>query len=544
MALPDISALLSSANDAFSAISSGSKAIQGIRTTQQQMAEDTASMQEAAGAAAAAVISADQAGKLQTQAAALKAGAIFGADLNQTGEKISQYARVQQEARDKRMALEQTIAEKQSVGFTDNPLQYIINQFTVNDDINKHNALVDVEDGAGKSIDDITRESSAVALNQRNFETSVTQASAKAKADEAVLKAQVQANETRTASLNYNVDALNSAINASKETLAIRFNINQAQNSQEQLRLAMANYALHKQEFDWRKEEKAKAAESDEFFIDRMQKGFKVMYGDKAPDLSMNPKLGRQMLTLLKSNTPAGKEAIDAYMAGQSGVLGGAPSQVIDRIYSGAQYDVKPGQEPILKLFSSAVQLTKGQDIKDDAQRQNLLNSAVNIQLEGMAKKIKPGDTDNVFNIGNVRTYLSMPGVSELPLVQKVLSSSQVDMNDPAKVYAETLRGVKEGTVSIEQAVDGLAAVYRKGVETNLASKELTRFGISLNSKNENVRNYKTDIQIHPGAFIGKSETVNLTDPNEVKRALLKTIGASIAVDMNKVSVPVYFPGM
>jgi len=531
--MSDLSALLASAQDAFSSISSGTSQIKDIRTAQQKMAENTAQLLESAGINDAIVRDQKNLATIQTQNAAAKAGAIFGADLSQAGERISEYARVQQTARDQRMALEQTIADKQSVGFTDNPLQYIINQFTVNDDINKHNALVDVEDGAGKSIEDITRESSAVAQNQKNFEISITAASAKAESDSILAKAQAQASDVREKSMNYQADAVNASMTQSKDVLNIQSNINNAKQQQEERALRMKEFAMHSAKFEWDKQARADKQASDTSLAETMQKGLNVIYGAKAPNISASPQVAKDWIMRLKSGGEVGKLANSAYMKGLSGILGGSAAQVIDEIYSGVAVDVKPGQEPILKLFENSRRelAAVSPDIKDDAQRQALVNATVNKNLEKMAKNIKPGDTDNVFNVGDVRNYLTSAAVASTPLAQKVLVDSKVDMNDPSKVYSEALRGVKEGKIKIEEAADGLATLYRQAVDTNLKIRDMARYGVALDSKVENVRNFKTDIQTRPGALIGGHEIVNMADDNSVKRAMLKTLGLSLATE-------------
>ena len=535
--MSDLSALLASAQDAFSSLSSGTSQIKDIRTAQQKMAENTAQLLESAGINDAIVRDQKNLAAIQTQNAAAKAGAIFGADLSQAGERISEYARVQQTARDQRMALEQTIADKQSVGFTDNPLQYIINQFTVNDDINKHNALVDVEDGAGKSIEDITRESSAVAQNQKNFEISITAASAKAESDSILAKAQAQASDVREKSMNYQADAVNASMAQSKDVLNIQSDINNAKQQQEERALRMKEFAMHSAKFEWDKQDRADKQASDTSLAETMQKGLNVIYGAKAPNISASPQIAKDWIMRLKSGGEVGKLANSAYMKGLSGILGGSAAQVIDEIYSGVAVDVKPGQEPILKLFENSRRelAAISPDIKDDAQRQALVNATVNKNLEKMAKNIKPGDTDNVFNVGDVRNYLTSAAVASTPLAQKVLVDSKVDMNDPSKVYAEALRGVKEGKIKIEEAADGLATLYKQAVDTNLKIRDMARYGVALDSKAENVRNFKTDIQTRPGALIGGHEIVNMADDNSVKRALLTSIArTTVPTDLSK----------
>ncbi|MFK5165205.1 hypothetical protein, partial [Propionibacterium freudenreichii] len=64
------------------------------------MTDQIAMSQIAEGQAKSTVIAAEQAGQLQSQAARLKAGAAFGADLNQQGERISELAMIQNQTQE------------------------------------------------------------------------------------------------------------------------------------------------------------------------------------------------------------------------------------------------------------------------------------------------------------------------------------------------------------------------------------------------------------------------------------------------------------
>ena len=532
MPLPDITKLLASAQEAFDASASGAAEIAVTRDSQRVMTEQVAMSQIAEGQARSTVIAAEEAGELQSQAARLKAGAAFGADLNQQGERISELAMLQNQTQEARLALSQSIAAKQSVSFLENPLEFVVNQFTVGGDISKFNALADVEDTVTKSIEDITRLSSAVAQNQKNFEVTVTQASAEAKAQEALLNAEQQAIVTRISGLNYNLEAVKAAMDAPKEQMGIRFSVNQALNAQESQRLQMANHALAVQEAKYRAEDREEKKQTDGYLASRIIKGYQVFYGDKAADM-ITPGDVKQMVALMKSGTPAGQEATRAFMAGESNKVAGSPAQVIDMIGRGLPIQFTPAQTPVKGVFEKAVAEVRNRGMlpKDDAERQQIMNLEVNKILSKMSKEVKAGDGDNVFQIPDVKRVMTLPGVVDTPFVQKILSASQVDVNNPKMVYNEALRGVKEGKLTVDQAVEGVLSVYQKGVEVNIASKNLPRLGIAPSTKELKLNDYNTPIEVAPGAMFGGTKTLSLTRREEVTRAVLKTLGLTYAAD-------------
>jgi hypothetical protein len=162
------------------------------------------------------------------------------------------------------------------------------------------------------------------------------------------------------------------------------------------------------------------------------------------------------------------------------------------------------------------------------------MNLEVNKILSKMSKEVKAGDGDNIFQIPDVKQVMALPGVVDTPFVQKILATSKVDLNNPKMVYGEALRGVKEGKLTIDQAVEGVLSVYQKGVEVNIASKNLTRLGIAPSGKDLKLNDYNTPIEVVPGALFGGSKVVNLTSREDVTRAILKTMGRDIQTRMRQ----------
>ena len=524
---PILDAAYSGAASTSAVVSQSSAGIINDRTAQQTLADSSASIDLDIGTNNAIIDSVKNQAALSAQNARLKAGAIFGADLNQQGEQISAAADTMNQAYAQKQQALQNIQQKDSVGFMDNPLGFILNQFSVNDDIRAHNSALEIEQAAKGHIEDLNALSNATAQNQKNFEINVTQASIDAATKNTLNTAQLSANKAETEGLGYNVDALQTAMNASKEQTALKFQVLGAQNSQAQLKLAMDNYALHKQEFQWQQDQHEANQATDEYLTDRIQKGLTVMYGANAPDLTASPKLAKTYLTLLKSNTPAGKEATDAYMAGQTGVLGGNPAQVIDSINSGVAVQFTPAQAPIKNLLDVAKQkvdagVQTGQVTK--ANYSASINSTVTGQINDYLKDIEPGSANNPFNIGAVSSLISMPGVSSTPLAQKVLApaaAAGAKFDDPKQVYSTAVDAVNKGTISLNDAVDGITALYQKGVDTNLQVRQITKFGIV---PTENMHSYNTRVEVDPTALFGGTSIVNLTDRNAVLRAVNKTM--------------------
>jgi hypothetical protein len=526
--------ILAAASAAQSQMANAGTEMASARQSQAELSTEAANVQLDIGLNNQIIEGAKNTAALANQNARLKAGAIFGADLNQQGEQISKATEIWQSAYERQLSAAQAIEEKDKVGFTDNPLQYIINQFTVNQDIEAHNAALAVKNVAKQHIDEINAMSNATAVNQANFTQSITQASVDAAAKNTLNTSLLAANKAKIEALGYNVQGLQDAVNMSKEQLGVMFNVQSMQNQQAQLKLAMDNYALHKEEFKWKQEDHAAAEATDEYLVGRIQKGLESMYGDRAPNLGANPKLAKTYLALMKSNTPAGKEAVDAYMAGgASGVLGGNAGQVIDMLKSGMQLQFTPAQEPIKKLLDTSHSefigsINAGVVAKPSTvpEFNRSVSTVVEKKVSDMLKNVKPGDGDNIFNIGPVDQLLKMPGVADTALTQKILgpaTAAGVRFDDPKQVYSTVSAAIANKQITVSEAADGLTALYQKGTKTNLETRQLAKFGIPLPTNMP----YNVQIQTNSQALLGGNEIVNLTDKTQVTRALMKTLAYS-----------------
>lgn len=529
--MADLNPILSAARNLSSQIDVNSGQIAAARNTQQELSDTEAQLQLDIGANNVIIKTAQNNAALATQQARQKAGAITGSDLNQQSEVLSDATALFHESYRKQLQASRDIAAKEAVGFWDNPIQHIVNQFTVNDDIAVHNQALRERQLAENYIAEVNKMGDATAKNQANFTQSITQASIEAEAANTAKIAQLAADKAKIQGLGYNIEGLKEAVSASKEKLGVLFNVQSAQNAQQQLQISMDNYAMHKKEFQWKEQAVADQEAADAMTVDRIQTGLKVIYGDKAPELALNPKLAKNYLSLLKSNSPAGKEALEAYMAGQTGVLGGNPAQVIDLLKNGVNVQFTPAQNPIKQVFDTTVSevtanIAAGKVAKpgNAAEASAIINDAVKKKVDTMLKNIEPGSSSNLFNIGSVPALITLPGVADTAFTQKVLApavTAGAKLDDPKQVFSTAIAAVSKKEITVEQAVEGITALYQKGVETNLAQRNLPKFGIV---PNESMRSYNTTIQTNANAIFGGTEIVNLADENAVKRAVMKSL--------------------
>jgi len=533
MPLPDINPILKAA-DAFTASSAKTTAdIQGYRDSQANLAVSIGENNEEAILNRGIVTRVKDLADLQTQNARIKAGSIFGTDLTLQGEVVSQAVDSINRAYADKKAATDAIEKNNSVSFMDNPLQYIVNQFKHNDLVDRYNIAETRESDATKYLTDITALSSASAKNQENFNASLTAAAIEAKTAEAAELAGAALNKARIDGIAYNVEAIKEAQSISVQDLSVKFQKLGAENAQQQLKLAMDNYALHKQEFDWKKREKADANLTDSYIIDRMNKGFQTLYGANAPDLTNNRLMAKQMLALLKTGGAVGKEAADAFMAGQSGVIAGTPSQLVDLLKSGVRPEFTSDQTSIKSLFEDVIDkinVDKAGRVIDKKVEAESIDVAARAKLDDMLREVKPGDPKNIFNIPTpLKIIQASPPIAALPLVQKVLLPTMQAANGDGKVfenassvYSAAIAAIQSGKITVTEAADGYTALYQRGVELNLKSKNIQKFGLV---PTEAMRSYKTSVEVDPTALWGGTKIIDNTSPAEVRRSMLITLG-------------------
>jgi hypothetical protein len=527
MGLPSMNPILKAAASTSQAIDTNSQAIVGLRNQQADMLQADAALQQDTGLNNVLIESVKNQATLNEQLARAKIGAAYGADVTQQGEQITKNAAIGQAAYEERMRVLQDIKSKDSVGFMDNPLGYIINQFTINDDITKHNSALEIEQAAYKHNEQITADSGAAAINQKNFTVSTSQAAIDANAKNILNTATIAANASKIAALNHGVEAYQTTMLASREKTDLQFKLLGAEQSQAKLQLEMASFALHKESAEAAKEARNLEKLGDAAVLPMIQAGLKLRMGDQAPDLS-NPTIAAQYLQLQKRGGIIGKDIDNLILEGRAGVLGGTPAQMLEMLESNKGIQFTPAQEPFRKLFEQARKavdtLGAAGTLKKDMVKGSV-DKFFKEEIEKMAENIKPEDKDNVLNIQSVASILKdAPSLASSPFAQKVLIpglKTGATYVRAADTYSAMIAAVEAGTISQKDAVDGYVELFQKGVMGARDIKNPMRLGIS-NYPNS----YNSEIEVNPYKVWGKTDIIDNTSRAAVDRAVNKTRAA------------------
>lgn len=356
------------------------------------------------------------------------------------------------------------------------------------------------------------------AQTQNAIKETTTAASVQASAANAAALALIESNNARIQGLKYNVAEVDAAMNASKDRLGLLYNAQNAVRQEALLTKQLDALALSKEEFEWRKrekdeEQKAKAAgkEVDEYTVETINIG-RAARG--VPPLS--GVAAKSQLQLFKAG--GSKEMKLDYENGERTriagipILGATPAESVAFLEE-VPADIAASREATVATLRRARELATGNmklDKKDSKAVADFINKTVRADVALQYSRVQSG-TDNIFDIGDVGSYIGLRAVKDLPVVTKVLQPAfdlKQPLADPKIVFGLVSSAVKSGTITSSQAAD-LATVYQAANSVNIASKGLTGFGITVP---QNGKAYN--------AAFGVGKTVNMTDPQAIIRLL------------------------
>lgn len=517
------------------ALAAQSQISAGVANTYTQQATDDVTVQTAKNAADYA-----------TQLSRVKAATIAGANLKEQSEVLTGLSSAAADAQTRKDEALAAIAEKDKVGFFDNPIEYITNQFTINSDIAKHNIANSQLESAQNRIMAVNAAAQTTIQTQNAINEPLTAASMEASARTAKVAASVAAANAQIQTLGYNVTGINYALNAKKEEIALGFQGLNAQEAQQRMSISLQQLELSKQEFAQRQKQYAEQdADKHEqqalasSMVDIVKLGRATLLGPNAPP--MDDLSGKMLIAALKGKTPLSAQMQAFYDAGErtrlagTPIIGTTPARAAE-IMSTVPVQLPAIQGPIKNIIGQATTDVRGalqgaatgvkQDnpafIGIDPKNKQSIDAAVNARtqqiLDGYAKNVNPADGANPYNIASINQLAqNSPTVAALPIVKKVfapLMATGMQLTDPKQILSLTGEAVAKGVITHAQALE-LTTVYHVGVTANVAMRNLPGFGLTPRMS------YNATVETAPNAW-NPTEVINMADPTAVSRALMK----------------------
>jgi len=539
----DVASLLSNTSEYIQQVGQTTANLQAVDAKGAAIANASADLYKTIGDSAIIIDSAKQNAELNVQAAKAKAANALGTDITQQTELITSLSQEALTQRATKSELYKTIQEKQSVGLFDDPLGWLLNKFTINDDIAKFNAASMGEKIALDDMNVLNQATQSAMVTQGALFAPITQASVKASADKLASEAAIKANEERLKGLVYNAESIKAAMNGDKEILNARYSAFGAEKQQQQVEISLAHLELSRQEFNWKKLEKEKGEDADKYLIDKLNAGGRARMGESYVPIPYGSAKANGILQLLKSNSPAGKQFQEDYMigdqslaidpSGNTRVLATSPARAVE-ILQTMPVKLSPAQEPVKKLLDQALQDVaatlqtnpKLEGGKNKAAVAEAINARAKELLAAQAKNVKFDDPSNVFAIPNVKTLVAnSPVVANLPVVQKVLApalAAGASLEDPNQVFALTAQALRDKKISYPEALE-INTIYHVGQSANIAARQLPSLGFAP------IYSYNVKVDTNPNATFGASEVIDMTRGDQLGRAFNKYLSNTVS---------------
>lgn len=529
--------LIATAQAAVQQSVNASKAKQENAAKAEAIATDISATLKTVAGDVAVVNAAKNAADLKVQAENARIGRAAGIDpetganiLVDTVAKLRQSnAEVEANLKEYRRKNEAGISE-----FFASPIQFIADQITLPASEAKLKGSVDQ---AALYADQLTKVNNTL---QNSFQTteklkeSMTVASAEAATRVATAASLIESQKYALEAIKYNTQGIQEAQNATTEQLSYLYNSFNAQKAEQQLVLAQQSNALARERFDFEKafrqeqlDAKAQGKVLDDVLIDKINKG--------RASVGMQPLTGPEaQFALAKMKSGAGGDVQTYYEIGDkvtstgTGYLGNTPAEAMRTLQNTPTNlpDIKKETAAVLSAALQALQQNKTIDHKDKLAVDGFVNKFVNEAIAGQYRSIVP-NSQNLFDVGDLSSYLSLSAINSLPVTQKVLAplaQSGVKLDDPKIVLGLLQKSIKDGTLTTSE-VAGIATVYQKANLINQAARDFKSIGVIPPNAG---RNYNAKV-----STFGKP--LDMTDPVAVQNYLSRQMsneffqGAGIA---------------
>lgn len=461
-----------------------------------------------------------QTAELAVQKAVTSRAAELGVDLNAATDSITKLLGDINAANKNLDAAVQEVVKKRDVNPFEHPLDFIVNAITLPFSEDKLVSAAAVAQSKAMQLQSVNQAINSTTQIYNSLKESQTAASIEASSRIAAVDAQVVAYKAQLEGLKYNTEAVNFAQNATKERLALMFQAKSAANAEKQLDLALKNFKLDEQRFDFSQEQKkieSEAKQEEKAIDDLMLEKINVSRASFGLPQLTGPE-AKSAVKFLKSG--ASEELAYHYRNGDrikaTGVpfIGSSPAESLRALKTIPQNldEYVKGTLSLLTEAEQALGASKAVDRKDKAAVDNFINEHVKQNVATQYQTVTPG---NLFDIGDLRSFTGLSDIKNLGITQKLLApaiAAGQPLDNPKLVMSLASKAILDGKLTTSEAQE-LATIYQKGVLLNQASRRFLSLGVNLPNDGKNYFARIPDVGI-----------VDMTNPTAIGRALSKSL--------------------
>lgn len=433
-------------------------------------------------------------------------------------------------------AKQQKIADNVNLDFSDDPIQWIINKFTLpglSQEASVAEATVAKLDESIKSITSLSKEVDSTLEELKVTSTEGTIAA-------------TQRQIARQAAL----DAARYAMDAEKSN-AEKFNILMTA-SRDKVRYITDAYKLghmarDEEEQREERELRRKALGKDEAFQETYVKG--VIEGRRRIGVPIYEGSDPQLIedqknTILTQQKIGGesREETDRQFEVGIGTVSPTPFETARAVSVSDPAIMTDGTNKALTTLADSIYKVQEQAAGLDGieltkeNLPNLINSQFKNDMKEFEKEIKAGDETNPNKAVPLAAIVEAESVKAEPLVElviKPLLSDEVKDYTPSKVVDLALKAIRtrsnpKGTITFQEAVEGITAIYQQAIAINNVTQKRVEFGLPIqqnfNAKLKDRVSPREPLLGFLPVGIRFSNTVDLSDETAVRNALVRAL--------------------
>lgn len=523
-----------------------------LQSSQAQMTQDYNQVNDQANAIVAATkqegadegaIATQQAqGLLAAQTATRNVASSYGGNPDDVSFLMTQLGQQYTQTEAARLQAEQVVQQKQSVSFTDDPLQWLSNKLTVNTDINNYNNLEEQSNDIYTHMQHINELNSDTAKSMIAIAQTQTAGTVAATADAAVQKTTIAAADASIKGFLYNAQGVKAVTDMGQQQVDNLVKGTDTVIAAGHLAVAQQQLGIMQEElgqktvlYQQEVKDKQSADASDAQVAQYVNQG--------RASMGLQPLPPTKIFTMFKIGGEAGEALKQQFVSGSMGdainkpIIAASPGTAARFLATNASplgtQASNPAMAPVVALLSDSYQQARnpqtgaamGVNPKDPATLDNAISTLVGAKVVGMASNIKAGDASNIFQAPPLTSLATVASVKSNPVFQKVLLpqvSTGLSKTDPDQILSLTAAAVQQGTLSITDASSGIAALFRSAVAVNTETKDYLRVGIGPQTT------YNTTLQGGgSGLVFGSAAKVDMTKDAQVATALMHYIGMS-----------------
>lgn len=460
-----------------------------------------------------------------------------GTNLQDAAEIMTAKTQQYNEISDRLKIADAKVVSRASQDPTKNLIGWLVAQFTLPQAIQEADAIRAERDDVSTSLTALNSITQQTTLTQTALAKTSTAATAQqlAEASKAMIDADVA--DMKLKNIGMNVQGILSLRDLDYK----QFNIVREQQNTvlqgEQYKLSLKHLEMQERQFAATMQdrmERLKEKQEDRAELENtaqtMREGSHIIGG---MDLDNIP--AKQLYARLLRNDPVALEAfkvgdMNRRLPPNTNLVSNSAGQAAVTIHTlGGKGN--PQNQPITKLLleslgtaSTTAGVIKGTNIQVELKNKESVIQAADhfakTTANSMHDNITPGDPNNIYSIPSFKSIEELAGnaLVKTPLYEKVLKphvAAGMAVPDPEKILALTAVAIKDGTISMAEAVDNYTSLFSAAQLVNNRVRNYTGFGLKPQS------DVKTTVDFQ-GAF-GRG-TISNINPNQITLNLSRRI--------------------